>query len=1373
MKIRSIFEKIVVCAIANIPLFLFMYNYLNIPTKYLSIILFTTAVSFMILTYVFRQKIRVILELSLPSKVLLVIIYISCLIIVSLLPSTSDGVFIQLSSIGIFSWIRALAGLLLGVFLPGFTILSLFDHKLTPSLLVSSSFLLSIFINALTAFVTLLFAQPFLPWILTINALVIVLSLIKMLRNRVYLLIKRTSIVLNNEHILMLLLLLFQLFLLVSVFLFSSLTVPNGDMWDHASMATRIEKGTLTRFGLLTYPPFFPLHLFSVSQLSGLPAINVSNVLGLLNILIVLAFYDLAFTLTNNRSVAFLSTFIFTTFGDFTFLVQAMLSKMSIDIQSLSQNFLQTSWKTMQINSIYNISNIYAYAPATLHFLSVLVLTSFIIRKNKAQIFYVLETIFILNLFLLHIAETIYVLIFLFSALILGLSGIKDLFFLTLGVWLGAITIQSLPFAQADIPIYIGILYTITLIFTVVYGKFFGKVLTLFKKIMNVVLSNFVRIILALVILSSYVILLLIWKVLYIDRDWYITGLLHHLGAAPTYFMPIAFGLPLLISVLYFSKCLFSGKSLFHDKGKILAFLGIAFVIAYLFGKAVTFLNLSGEIIYRELRILSVFGGILFSIVSGLALYEMCERFKNSSVNQKSIVAVSLGLLILLNSGSTFLSATFWSNKGIDAYPISPSELQALEFLKQKVSPSDVVLTYRSARSTKVGLTGATTLIRYSVPFNSLSPSIPKAYLQVVDYIYLTKQDYDAIQKSNTYMKSVLDIIPVIFNNSEVLIFEIPQNIKSYSEDPSVPIIINTNLKDALQKIAFLDLLGLSYSIYDEWDPGYFINSKIIILIDDVKNVSEAEKYIDWVKEGGHLIILGTNEGYFSQLMKIRAKEKVIFQESWSSQERFREWNFDLRGGLKMSDISISSAYRYQGSNSLLVDATKGGVLGLSYPRRWPKSFPFAIGTWFMLLENKTAIKESMILMNGMSSGVGLWDTDYSLDYYYDGGNIIYDIAEISPQRWQKIELYFPDPNTCYVYLNDTLVFIGPRSTKYDPPEMTYGGEYYYSLAIWFVGSYKALWNGLYYAVPDITSVEGIDSFHLGSKFDIIPKESSDVAVRVKSWYTYGDEKVAPFVFQKEIGKGKISYVNFAPLLKFRPVQYSNPETLLKSLEQSLLNYVKGCVKVRRIPPIEIYGEQSLNGNINISSTSIIFYGSNITSQIKFTNGTEFFVNTSHLVFYSPYNLMLSLNASAILRPLHDEYVKISIPKDVILRVFSYYDDKETSTYLLGGNNLLYNVSEVILHLASNTSIIIRSPNITVSGIVTFQGAFFDIPHNKIVKNGLGALTLRGRISYNILVSDENANRCYGQYLNLVGSYKYDYPTLLEIELPINILFSN
>jgi len=1192
---------------------------------------------------------------------------------------------------------------------------------------------------------------------------------------------------LDNVDILMLLLCLFQLSLLVSVFFLSGLTVPNGDMWDLASLATRAQKGELSRFGYVGYPPFFSIHLLSVNQLSDLPILNVSALLGLINVFVILAFYSLALALTHKKSVAFLSAFVFSVFGSFTFLVQVILGKMAAEPQKLAQSFLQVSGKTMQINSVYTLANIYAYAPVTLDLISVLVLTTLFLQKDKGRILYAVEAFLIANLFLLHVAETIYVLIFLLAALLLNLSRIKDLASLTFGIWLGTAVLSTLPFAQSSVSLYVVVVYTVALFFTLLCTrvKLLPKLRGLYEKGLGVMSKGYVRAFLTFAILSLYGLLLLVWNVLYIGRDEYVPGVLSYFGAAPTYFMPIVFGVSMAISVLFLAKCLVSKDPLDQNEKKVIIFLVAAFIIAYLFGKAITLANISGYMIYRELRVLQVFGGILFSIVSGYALYRTFLHFKGSKTSQRHILAVGLGLLILLGSGSTFLSAVFWTNRGMGAYPLDSNEVEALEFLKRTVNASDVVLTYNGESNEKVGLTGATTINRFAVPFSSVSPSIPKDFLQLVDYIYLTKQDYDAIQKSDTYMKSLIPLLPVIFNNTEAMIFSVPQ-IKSYMGDLSIPVVISGDLKEALPKLAILDSLGVNYRIYDKWDPGILAGSSTVILTDDVENASDAQKYVDWVHDGGHLIILGENAGYYSNLMQIQTRTKIAFQESWLSEEHFKDWTFDMRGDLGINDISISTSYQYQGRNSLLVNATKGGTLGLAYPREWPKDFPFAIGTWFMLLENRSTIQNALLLSNALNVGVGLWDANYGLDYYYDGGKVIYNIAEISPGSWQKIELYFPDPTTCYVYLNDTLIFVGPRSTRFDPPEVTYVGEYEHSLYTYFVGKYSALWNGLYYAAPDVATANGIlcEGSHvpLDFKFNITsPKESFDKDVQVVSWYTLDGEKVVPLTFTKEFGSGKLFYVDSKFPIKVIPELSNFSKSFLISIDPHLLTYIQENTEIKPLLPreiyglrTEIYGDQSLNGTISIDSDAIYFWGpKNVTYSLELGNGTKLSLTADRLALNSPYKFTLSLNASVTVQPFHDEYVEVLIPEsEEITMKFRHQENKALSFISNGDNIKCYDIAMATINSNTPLTVTVKSPNITVNGVIRFKGAFFNIPYDKMIGSGLGALTIEGKITYDIIFSDKNADRSFGDNVFLDGSYRYDYPTIQEIELPLGFFMT-
>jgi hypothetical protein len=1126
-------------------------------------------------------------------------------------PGVDESVFIRLPSLGVINWLRALAGLILGIILPGFTLLSLSKHKFNIILLVPISVLLTIFTNTTVAFITIILNQSVLTWLLIVNALIFSLSLIDALRDITirYSLrrIHNIRITFDNTDILMLLLCIFQLSILVSVFLLSGLTVPNGDMWDHASLAARAEKGELLRFGLISYPPYFPVHLFSVSDLTGLPAITASNILGLTNVFLVLAFYELALTFTRKKGVAFLSAFTFTMFGSFTFLVQAVLGKMVADPQRLANYFLQVSGKTMQSNSVYPLANFYAYAPVTLHLLSVLVLTALLLQKDKGRILYAVEAILIANLFLLHIAETMYVLLFLLAALMLDLSKIKDLASMTSGIWLGAAVLSTLPFAQSSISLYVAVVYTAVLVFALLCLRLelLPKLRGSFGKVLGGLSKRSIRAFLAFAVLSLYGLLLLVWKVPYMDRDEYISGVLGYLGSAPTYFMPVTFGLPLIISALYFAKCLVSKDSLDQNQKKVLTFLALAFTLAYLFGKAITLANISGYMIYRELRVLQVFGGILFSIVSGYALYRILQHYQDNKSNQRHILALGLGFLILFGSGTTFLSAVFWANSGMGAYPLNSNEVEALEFLKRIVHASDVVLTYSDESNDKIGLTGAMTINRYDVPFRSVSPSIPKDFLKLVNYIYLTKQDYDTIKKSDTYMKSLLETLPVIFNNSEVMAFRVPPSNKHYTGNPSIPVIISHDLKETLPKMAILDSLGVSYRIYEEWDPEALAGSRLVVLTDDVETTSEVQKYVDWIQDGGHLIVLGNDEGYFFNMMKS-------------------------------------------------------------------------------------------------------------------------------------------------------------------------------------AGNYSALWNRLHYVAPYVSTVNGLlfEDCHvlLDFKFNITShNERLDKSVHVVSWYTLYDEKIAPLTFTKEVGFGKLIYVDSKFPTKAIPELSNFTKCFLKAIDPYLLNYTQENTEIKTLLPREIYGlrteihgAQSLNGNISIDSDTMYFWEpKNVTYSLELGNGTQLSLSADRLVLYSPFKFTLSLNGSLTVQPLHDEYVEVLIHEGEKITISRYQENKALSCISNGDNIGYYDMVNAAINSNAPLTIILKSPNITVSGVIRFQGAFFNIPYDKMIGTGLGALVIDGKMSYDILFSDINGDRSFGDYVFLDGSYRYAYPTILEIELPIGFVTEN
>jgi hypothetical protein len=1363
---KKLLGQLLLCIVACIPVLLFSWNYLDIPTKISSITILVVLICLIIASFVFDIKFSKKITLRIHSnKFYIFVIYIICLLTILSIQPSNEGITSNLNFLSIISWLRVIAGLFVGIFFPGYILVSLFKHKLNAILLLLVSVLLSIFLNSMVTFVAVELYQPVLLWIVVLNTSLLAISIaVEAVPNKknnygITSNNNRFTFYLDNQKILLLLLCLFQFSILLSVFIFSRLVVPNGDMWDHAAFAVKIANNDFLRFGYLIYPPFFSVHLLSCSELTGLPSINTSNILGLTNLLLVLAFYELVFIITKKKAIAFLSAFVFTLFGSFTFFVQTLIG---------SSSFIETAQITTQINSVYPLAINYAYAPVSLTLLSVLVITALFLKKEKTQILYGIEALLIANLFLMHVAETIYVFIFLLVALMLNLTKLKDLITVTTGVWLAVLVLSIFPFTESSISLYIALIYTSTLVLVILNKKLqiIKKLAKINTKIYGVYSQKYFKLLLALFLLFLYGLFLLMWTVLY-SENGIIPSELGYLGAFPTYFLPIAFGIPIVLSMIYIINNLISNNYLNQREAKVIKFLLVAITIAFLLGKGITLMGISGDLVYRELRIIQTFGGITFSIFSGIALYKLFNYSKNRKVAIKYLLAFGIGILFLFGSMSTILSAALWTNTGVGAYSLNSDEIEGLNYLKKTVNPSTVVLTYSEESNQKVGLTGATTINRFSDIFNSVSSSIPKDFLQHIDYIYLTNQDYAKVQESDNYMRYLLDLLPVTFTNSEITIFQVFP-IRSYANNnSSLPVIVNGNFQDTLPKLAALDSLGLSYNLYSDFNTDALAGNDLVILLNDVSNPNEASKYLEWAQHGGHLVIMDDgSSGYFSNLMAIQTKLQNNFFELWNSENSYQNWTFDLRGGLRASDISLSTLYQDQNRNSLLVNATSTGTLGFSYSREGPRVFPFAIGTCFMLLQNSSTIFNSLILSNSLDAGVGLWGPDYSLDYYYDGGQIIDNIANISLNCWQKIELYFPNSNTCNVYLNDTLIFTGPRSQRYDPLESTYMSENDHTVYAYFVGKFSALWNGLYYMTPKSSTVNGLllnnTNIPIDSFSDIPLKQSLDPAVKGVSWYTLNDEVVSAFVFTKDIGYGKLVYIESIPAEIIKQIDNSS-KFLLISVDSDLINYnVKNTLTSANLP-IEIYGNQELNGTINMKSNLMILNGVNdIALSLKFQNRTELVLTSKDLTLSSNGNFTLSLNGYLTIKPLYDSYSTIMVPQNQTITI-SCNDNNS----VVDSNSSLYtDLQQVTIDLSEPLNITVRSAEITDSGITQLDGCFFNPPYDQLVGTGEGTIIIKGEFNYTILFSDKNADRSFGNSAFLSGTYKYDYQSFLNLEFP-------
>jgi hypothetical protein len=146
------------------------------------------------------------------------------------------------------------------------------------------------------------------------------------------------------------------------------------------------------------------------------------------------------------------------------------------------------------------------------------------------------------------------------------------------------------------------------------------------------------------------------------------------------------------------------------------------------------------------------------------------------------------------------------------------------------------------------------------------------------------------------------------------------------------------------------------------------------------------------------------------------------------------------------------------------------------------------------------------------------------------------------------------------------------------------------------------------------------------------------------------------------------------------------------------------------------------------------------------------------------------VNGYVTIQPLHDKYVQISIPENETVTIFNEKENK-VAYYVANGNvTESYDISKATTSSNSSFIAIITSPTVTADGVSNFQGAFFNVPYDEVIGSGNGALRIDGKLTYNILISDEEASRSFGNYTSLDGSFQYLYPTIIQSEFPLDFL---
>ncbi|WP_457917422.1 hypothetical protein [Candidatus Lokiarchaeum ossiferum] len=633
--------------------------------------------------------------------------------------------------------------------------------------------------------------------------------------------------------------------------------------------------------------------------------LKINTILIFSNLTLILSFYQFASVLFSKLDyrIPMFATWLFfsNNSGGIGFFFVIILKVL---IPSISQTFLYGVTNAVtyfSINSLYGLWNV----PSIMAFNMLLFLFSIILKSikdetqnkqiSKIQAFcnHLIVALLFVGIFLTHIAEGI---------LFCGFLGILNI-------------IPKLKTTKINhtIIISLGFLTPIYMIYSLISSSFFdylidNKVLLIILGlILFLVITEFVsrkwlrkyedkiqntlelpgwdeKFIKMLKIITTLYVVGMITAGMY--AYWFNAYLLNSNSILPLFTYSFKLGFTGLFGLL--------GMLFLYKEGKMKAEMIIIFIFvlyAFLFGRFVSFINvfIFSTGYYENRFLLFIFLGLCliapYAIIDFLKDIQLKSSWK---INKKTFIStLFLGMIITSNS----LMAVFnIENETLDRfqseYQLTDNELEAVDNLI-KIGNTDVnswVVTLERKSQRTVYSAGYANMYQYNDKlYNATTPDMDLRYLfksTEVEHPYIFLSSNESISLANRSSSFLLDYInsqQILFQNAEIEIFN--------STKPSFPLIRSENalilpsnevgnFSDQYLGYLFLSLSFINYSAYLSSDSQIYDKKTIILPTDplelepNITNFGEMSRFMDFVNNGGDLIVLNTQEdGYFSDFL--------------------------------------------------------------------------------------------------------------------------------------------------------------------------------------------------------------------------------------------------------------------------------------------------------------------------------------------------------------------------------------------------------------------------------------------------------------------------------------------------------------------------
>lgn len=531
---------------------------------------------------------------------------------------------------------------------------------------------------------------------------------------------------------------------------------------------------------------FSHAHESTFITLSNSPITIVQTVLVLLNLVLPLSFYVMAKQFLSKidarlPSLATLFWILFTnSFGGFSWLYFANL-KLSITGQTQLQLLTLAADKTYN-GTIYGIFGLW-YIPATVSIVLLLVSLLLLTKKDIPHSRYIL-----LFSILMAVSYLTYVVTAVVFALFLSIYGIiskNKTFRLTdsivssiIGFLFVMIVYSLLSFFTVRISFSTPLLLTIfvpmgALIISLLIRKFFSG-----KRLVKIKFLKSKRCLLKiLVIITFFLYAIAFFSWIYLTDSFY-TSQVDAIGVVPWFMYPLMLGVPSLLSILSLYKIANNPKA-YEIIAIIIAFLVFVFIV----GRFISLVNLNFfDTGYWEKRFIW-FLKIPLAILAPISFILLVDKLKRRThAHVKTLASITIiSILVLFGISTTFLNIDYWSIRTTNQQ-ISSAEMEAINAFKEILDDNPkawlATITGSSAAIASFACPVDLLVLRQllyethtpEMVFTQLyrNPDYSNAYL------YLHNRDLEYLSHfSDSYITSYLPLLPIVFQNSEVKIYNV------------------------------------------------------------------------------------------------------------------------------------------------------------------------------------------------------------------------------------------------------------------------------------------------------------------------------------------------------------------------------------------------------------------------------------------------------------------------------------------------------------------------------------------------------------------------------------------------------------------------